>query len=63
MNQHDKEVKGHLVQKLRSWHTDTHTRWTDCSAWTTKVVGNNINKSLPWGTWEGPVECWWHSSA
>jgi len=30
-------VRGHLLQKLLS--VDTHTQRTDCSTWTTKVVG------------------------
>jgi len=33
----DKDVKGYLFQKLLTGHTDTHR--TDCSSWTTKVVG------------------------
>jgi len=41
----------HLAQrsfssKLLSRHIDTHTQWTDCSTWTTKVAGKN---SIWWG--------------
>jgi len=34
-------MKNRFVGKLSSWHTDRHTQPTDCSAWTTAVVGNN----------------------
>ena len=36
-------VRDHLVHKLLSGHTDTHTRRTDCYVWTTKVIGKIVH--------------------
>jgi len=40
MNHHAKYVNSHFIQSTVMTHTHTHTQSTDCSTWTTEVVGN-----------------------
>jgi len=37
------EVGGHLVEKLLSRLTRTYVHRTDCSTWTTEMIGNECH--------------------